>query len=84
MESGLTVDQRHTYHQNVFVAAVRTSDTDEGAAAQQQLEAIAFFASGANRSNGRRIGRTVRSAILGVKDAVPGRDYAMLVRGVDV
>ncbi|MBM1555897.1 phytanoyl-CoA dioxygenase family protein [Sulfitobacter mediterraneus] len=42
-----------------------------------------FHASGANRSSDRRIGLAIRYVTPEVRDDAPGRDYAMLVRGVD-
>lgn len=42
-----------------------------------------FHASGPNRSDDRRIGLAIRYVTPEVRDGLPGRDYAMLVRGVD-
>lgn len=42
-----------------------------------------FHASGANKSDDRRIGLAIRYVTPEVRDDAPGRDYAMLVRGVD-
>lgn len=42
-----------------------------------------FHASGPNRSNDRRIGLAIRYVTPEVRDGLPERDYAMLVRGVD-
>ncbi|MEC3860188.1 phytanoyl-CoA dioxygenase family protein [Mesobacterium sp. TK19101] len=42
-----------------------------------------FHASGPNRSSDRRIGLAIRYVTPGVRDGLPGRDYAMLVRGQD-
>jgi len=42
-----------------------------------------FHASGPNQSEGRRIGLAIRYVTPEVRDGLPGRDYAMLVRGVD-
>lgn len=42
-----------------------------------------FHASGANHSKERRIGLAIRYVTPEVRNDAPGRDYAMLVRGVD-
>ncbi len=42
-----------------------------------------FHASGPNRSADRRIGLAIRYVTPEVRDGLAGRDYAMLVRGVD-
>lgn len=42
-----------------------------------------FHASGPNQSNDRRIGMAIRYVTPGVRAYAPGRDYAMLVRGMD-
>lgn len=42
-----------------------------------------FHASGANKSDDRWIGLAIRYVTPEVRDNAPGRDYAMLVRGVD-
>ncbi|WP_122076514.1 phytanoyl-CoA dioxygenase family protein [Pseudophaeobacter sp. EL27] len=42
-----------------------------------------FHASGPNRSDGRRIGLAIRYVTPEVREGLPGRDYAMLVRGSD-
>ncbi|WIY26148.1 phytanoyl-CoA dioxygenase family protein [Parasedimentitalea psychrophila] len=42
-----------------------------------------FHASGPNQSTDRRIGLAIRYVTPEVRDGLPGRDYAMLVRGVD-
>lgn len=42
-----------------------------------------FHASGPNRSDDRRIGLAIRYVTPEVRDGLPGRDYAMLVRGAD-
>jgi hypothetical protein len=42
-----------------------------------------FHASGPNRSADRRIGLAIRYVTPQVRDGLAGRDYAMLVRGVD-
>ncbi|WP_166415926.1 phytanoyl-CoA dioxygenase family protein [Cochlodiniinecator piscidefendens] len=43
-----------------------------------------FHASGPNRSDDRRIGLAIRYVTPEVRDGLAGRDYAMLVRGVDL
>ncbi|OUS35547.1 hypothetical protein A9Q94_12355 [Rhodobacterales bacterium 56_14_T64] len=42
-----------------------------------------FHASGPNRSSDRRIGLAIRYVTPDVRAGLPGRDYAMLVRGAD-
>lgn len=42
-----------------------------------------FHASGANRSDDRRIGVAIRYVTPGVRDSLHNKDYAMLVRGCD-
>lgn len=42
-----------------------------------------FHASGPNGTDDRRIGLAIRYVTPGVRSEAPGRDYAMLVRGVD-
>ncbi|NRB19817.1 MAG: phytanoyl-CoA dioxygenase family protein [Rhodobacteraceae bacterium] len=42
-----------------------------------------FHASGPNRSEDRRIGLAIRYVTPEVRDGLEGRDYAMLVRGID-
>ena len=42
-----------------------------------------FHASGPNLSDDRRIGAVIRYVTPGVREGMDGRDYAMLVRGVD-
>ncbi|WP_039019921.1 phytanoyl-CoA dioxygenase family protein [Halocynthiibacter namhaensis] len=81
-----TQDENNLLSRGQQIAGIREEDAQMGALKPGEMSlhhGRCFHASGPNRSDDRRIGLAIRYVTPEVRDGLPGRDYAMLVRGTD-
>ncbi len=81
-----TQDENNLLSRGQQIAGIREEDARTGPLKPGEMSihhGRCFHASGPNRSDDRRIGLAIRYVTPDVRDGLPGRDYAMLVRGAD-
>lgn len=81
-----TQDENNLLSRGQQIAGINEDDARSGPLKPGEMSlhhGRCFHASGPNRSDDRRIGLAIRYVTPEVRDGLSGRDYAMLVRGVD-